>query len=66
MLAAGIRALFVNRATPCGAIQIKTITAGMLCQRENAVARVEVRNNALLGQSFGNVFERLIAFKVIG
>ena len=65
MVAAGIRTLAVNGAAACGALQVQAIATGMLREREDAIARVDVLHHTGFHQSLADVFKWFARFKLI-
>ncbi len=55
MVAAGVRALGVDRAQACLAIEEEAIAVGQAGQGEDAVLLVEVLDDAGFAQALGNV-----------
>ncbi len=65
VVAAGVGAFFVDRATAGLRIQIDAVVISAPCQRENAVLEVEMFDGADFQQPFGNLFCGLTGFKFI-
>ena len=65
VVAAGVRALGIDRAKPGLAVQIETVAIGQAGQREDLVLVIEVLDDARLAQALGDVLRRLVALEGI-
>lgn len=65
MVAAGVRAFFVNRAAARLGVEINAVVIGAPGQGENTVLEIEMRDLAGFDQALGDLLGRLTRFEFI-